>query len=569
MPNDSGVLTGLPAVVGREGAKTPDTKAARKHPQYEVYADDEERQRATFLATIRAMVPFLIPHTHEGADPGRRALFGHAPGLNRRLIQQIIGHVRAQETRRSWPPLSVAQDQQITGAPQDDTIAALLYSDATADGLSWESFFRGKVFEWLMTSPGGFVLIDRPAGEAESMAEAFEKGLRPSLRFIPFSEVCAFEFGRHGFTRVKLVENEFNADPLFPGTAATGDVESSSTVVVYSLDAEDGHTVFQRYDMEDNQLDSIDLPRFENPQGQPILPLVPVKWGEHAVVAGVGEGLLSGLADLVIDRYNIVNEMRAGSRDMTFAVDFYRGTDYGAVIAQREAGSRIINIGTDPNAELGRIGADPSEVLVTAKQLEVNLEEWLKTVSEKSDALSDSPQTRSGVAIQAEFQLAMKPILTTAAKELDSIEEQVMYVIAQWQGETPSAAFAVAVETDTEFAMESEAEHVAGVLEAAQRGDLRLPPEMLVAAVLKFAEAAPELFGDLDEKLDGGRPRREVIETQARALFEGEHEMATLHADNAVQNNIATIAMEVRKLLEADGLLDDLEREDLLGDEED
>jgi hypothetical protein len=559
MANDSGVLAGVPTVVGRDGAKTPDSKAARKHPQYEVYADDEKRQRATFIATLRSMVSFLIPHTYEGDDPGRRALFGWAPGLNRRFIQQLMGHVRAQEVRRSWPPLSAPKDRQITGAPTEGSIAALLFSDATADGVSWDNFFRGRVMEWLLSSPGGFVLVDQPAGKAETMAEAFEKGLRPSVRFVPFSEVWAFEFGRHGFTRVKLVESEFDADPLFPGTTSTGNVVSSSTVVVYSLDPEDGHTVFARYDIEDNLLDRADLPRFENPQGQPILPLVPVKWGEHAAVAGVGEGLLSGLADLVIDRYNIVNEMRAGSRDMTFAVDFYRGTDYAAVVTQREAGSRMVNIGTDPNAQLGRIGADPSEVTVTIQQLQVNLEEWVKTVSEKSDALSDSPQTRSGVAIQAEFQLAMKPILTLAARELDAIEEQVMYIVAQFQGESPAAAFAVSVETNVDFRMENEADHVAGVLEAAQRGDLRLPPELLVAAVMTFAEAAPELFGDMSDKIEGGRRRWEIVEAQARQMFEGALDEDTLRAGNARENNIAVLAVAVRDMLEADGLLGGVE----------
>lgn len=149
-------------------------------------------------------------------------------------------------------------------------------------------------------------------------------------------------------------------------------------------------------------------------------------------------------------------------------------------------------------------------------------------------------------------------MLTLAAQTIDAIEEAALFIIAQWRGESPRSAFSVAVKTDTEFSMEGDVERISRILEAAQAGDLRLPPEMLTIAVLKFAEASPELFGDLDETVEGDRTRREVVEQQARAMFEGALELDGLQVGNTRENNIAVLAMKVRELLEEDGLLEEL-----------
>lgn len=274
----------------------PNNWTTLKHPDYATWLDDESRQRASFIATRRALSKYLVPHRFEDSESGqdlRRAGFGYGIGLNKAYLADITGHISSADVKRDWGPLGGPDDDEQPGAPAAGTIGSIIYADATADGVDWDNFFLGVVQEWMLTSPGGFVLVDLPVGQFDTMDEALRAGHRPFFKFVPMSWVLDYSRTVTGYRWIKLAEiiDQRVPDPEKAGRPV-GDTGLVQAVVLYELQ-EDGSTLFTRWNIDGELLFEVNLGIITNPQGNPILPLIPAHFGEQ------GAGLLTGLEDIV------------------------------------------------------------------------------------------------------------------------------------------------------------------------------------------------------------------------------------------------------------------------------
>lgn len=486
-----------------------------RHPFYSRWEEDERRQRASYLATRRHLVPFLVAHRFEGegdvARPEKlnRSQFGYGVGLNQAFLGEILGHLRAAPVKRDFGPLTEGE-------------VTLIEDDVTGGGDSIDNFFGHKVLEWMLTSVGGFVILDQtapatPDAKIETKADRAREGVRPLLCWYPMSAVVDVGRSKTGFRWIKLLEERDTREP----DGAAGGALTQGTVT-YALQS-DGATLVTRRDASDVVVGTpIPAGTFKDLDGRPMLPAVFVRYGEHPDVDWLGSGLLMGLDDIVIDLFNIMSEIREAFRDSAFGIWIYTGSDHEQVISYFKQGSRIIPLGENEKASLKRESGDPAEVDAGLRLMEQGVKNWHMSARRKSqDAAADVSSGASGVALQAEFALDLKPLLIKIAHRLDEVEELALWLIAQSMGATAVTADAVEVERETSFRLEDEAERITRIAGEFLKS-LPLPGEVIARLITSWVEKSG-LF-DLDAEIEtvGGdgtkRTLRDLIAVQADAI---------------------------------------------------
>lgn len=499
-------------------ATTKLAEVTRPHPKRARWVDDERKSRASFIASRRLLAPFLVPHRFEGNTPPaelRRAGYGYGIGLNTSYLSEILGHIRSTEVTYQWGQLDSGQSTETDGQDneQDGTpkagIARALYSDATKRGQTLRGFMEGDagVLEWMLSSPGGFIVVDAPPADPNVVSKADElaNGKRPYFRFVPFSSVE--DLRPHptgiGFTWVKFYEE---VDTRTPSEENDG-----LTVhrLLYELDPNTGETTVGRFNKDGDLVDRdgnktgaiVNLGKIVSVEGEPMLPLIPVMYGEHPEITFVGKGLLYGLDDIVIDLFNVVSETREGFRDATFGLMVHNGPDGDQVQEQLKAGTRMVTLGDAEKADLRRVAAESSEVDAGLKLIELGVKNWaLSAKRQAAEAMQKSgAKNTSGVSLQAEFALDLKPLLVSVCGKLDSIQTNALYVAAQMAGLTNVQADELGIDRQTDFNLEDEATRIARIAKDYVMA-LPLSAEMKVQLAMAWIRAANVI--DLNQEVE-------------------------------------------------------------------
>lgn len=492
--------------------------SSEKHPLYGQWTEDEKRLRASYLATRKHLVDYLVPHRFESreidGDPQklRRSRYGFGFALNRAWLGEMMGHIRSTTARHAWGSMEAVtegtqrDDVYIVGRPEGG-IAQLIWDDATLSGEPMPNFFERRVLEWLLSSVGGFVLVDIQPIETATVGEEMAVGKRPFFRFIPMSRVTDLGTGGSGFG-FRWIEVMERVDGRVPGPdGVEGKVEERR--ILYALQ-EDGSTLVTRKDTEGQVIDQTPLGVLEDTQGNPVLPLVPAFLGEHPDIDFVGSGLILDLADIVVDLFNRVSETVEGFRDGAFGLHTYAGKQWEDVKQAMEDGSRIVPMG--PEDEFARVEGGTGEVEAGLSLIEMDIRAWTLGAKRKAADAMERADQRSGVSMKAEFQLDAKPMLTEIAEKLDQIETNAMWVAAQMAGLTPDESEDIGCRRDTDFQLEDEASRIsriAGEFLAA----LPLPAEAVKQIILRWLRAS-NLVDMEDEKISG------VVEAQAAEIAE-------------------------------------------------
>jgi len=472
----------------------------REHPARKRWIEDEARMRASFLGDRRHLSPFLVPHRFEGkTDPKelRRALLGYGVGLNKAYMTEIFGHVRGAPARFFFGPLekdttpvepstsSEDADTPTTDEPADG-MALEIWRDATANGTSLRNFFDGKVLEWITTSPGGVIVCDtnKPADSpAISKADERVAGYRPTLRFVPFSAMLDCGYSDAGFRWMKLAEEHDEREPDDDTGRAT-----PTRTVLYEL-LQDGTTQMARFDEHGKRIGpAVNMGSVVDALGRPRLPIIPARFREHPDLPQfIGAGLLMGLDDIVIDLFNTFSEMREAFRDASFSVLVHSGDGGTDVYEQFKDGSRLIRLGSSEKAKLERLAVDHGEVDAGMKLIEQGVKNWVLSAKRQAEQTHGAQRT-AGIALVAEFQLDLKPLLVEVAEVLDEIEQETLFVVAQLAGASADAAKGITVERETSFRLEDEATRITRIV-----GEfilsLPLPPEVAVQLTLQWVAA--------------------------------------------------------------------------------
>ncbi len=504
----------------------------RHHPHYSALVDDEERQRASYIASRAILVPFLIPHRFEGAkntapESLTRSKLGYGIGLNKSYLQEVLGHARGATARYTWGPMSPQDEGAITGAPSDPDAKAT-WDDVTQDGTSWRNLYLRTVLEWVLSSPGGVIVIDTPRqGDAEqppTIAEARAQSLRPYQRFVRSADVIDFSWGRTGYDWIKILEIEDQRDPK-----EAGDPNARNYVLHELLD--NGDTQISRWLTDGDQVgETVQVGKLVDQQNQPTLPIVRAIYGEHELIPHWGLGLIFDLADIVLDLFNTLSEAREGFRDAAFGITAYRGDAGDKIQKLLEDGSRFIDLGDDEHADLKRVAGNTEEVSAGLLLIEFGLRAWAWAARRKAaDAMTrSSGGPRSGTSLQSEFQLDLVPLLIEVAGTLDQIESSAMFIVGQMQGHDARALSdaRVGVERDKEFRTEEEAARIARIVQEFRTTQVRIPPELQGKIGIKWAESLD--FIDLDMEVEvvnaegdeETRTLREILEEKFQVMAE-------------------------------------------------
>lgn len=499
----------------------------RRHPDYDTWRDDEHRMRATVHARRSDLAHYLVPHRFEGEDVKKpekldRAGLGYGISLNESYLHEILGHIRGASATYRWGPLADTEDA-LNGAPPEGTVARRLWEDVTRENVAWRNFFGRDVAEWMLSTPGGLILTDMPMGRQSTEADAQAAGRRPYARLVPMSQVLDVGRSGQGFRYVKLLEVRDTR------TFDSKDNEMSQYMVVYRMN-EARETVVTRWTEKGEK---VTLPGQESPdinlgtivdrQGQPALPLVPATFGRHPDVPWLGSGLLMGLDDIVIDLFNTVNEMRAGYRDLVIALLVASGEDAvtESIEEALQEGSRLVSVGVE--GDLTRLAADSAEVDAGVTQIEVALKAWAHSAKRKAADAMERSQPRSGISLQAEFQLDLAPLLREVTEQLDDVESNVMHRMAQMQDvdASPDDLRSIGVRRDRNFRPEEEASRIARLVDEFRDMIGIVPAEAKAQMVERWLEASGVV--DMDQEVEteeGERPLREVLTTRIEDLAE-------------------------------------------------
>jgi hypothetical protein len=517
-----------------------------RHPDFATWTALEKRQRASYTARVIDLAPYLIPYIfekEEGSDfdPAglSRASLGYGFGLNESYLSDIFGHVRNAAGSYTWGPLVAKDgDTPIQGDPPAGSIAASLWGDITMSNTSWRNFFMRRGLEWLLTSLGGFIVVDAPPGRARSAKE--DASFRPYTRFVPMSSVPNFGPGRTGFRWIRFLES---VDERKWDDADNAGIQDRH--VVYSLEkyADDSvHTILRRFDEKGTPIppanlgetngpvasvdgNGVDLGTFFDFQGEPTMPIVQVAYGETPGIAHVGGGLLQGLDDIILDAFNTVSEMREGYRDEVFAPFVHVGPKPEKVRDLLVEGTKFLALGDEENVSLDRLTADVSSVTAGKELIDLALNAWKEAA--KSNAADAQVRAMSGIALQAEFQLSLAPLLREVTETLDDLESNVMHRAAQFadSSATVDGLATIGVARNTQFRPEDEASRLARIVKDARDGFGRIPSaDYLTHAFMRWVEASDSVELDAVVQVQGPngtvtQTLRDLIESQAGKGF--------------------------------------------------
>lgn len=500
------------------------TTVRRAHPDRRRWLEDESRLRASYLATRRALSPFLVPHRFEGntaPDKLRRAGYGYGVQLNRSYLTEVIGHVRSTEATYEWGPLAEGENDA-TGAPAGG-VARDIWTDATRNGVCLKEFIEGEVLEWLLSSVGGFILVDT-SSEPGLITKADEKeaGVRPYFRFIPWGAVVDMGLSRTGFRFIKIEEEVDLRKPDGSGHIARHHI-------VYELVGD--RTRVTRLDKEGNIVDAngapsapVDMGVLTDMNETPTLPLVPVKLGIHPELEFLGTGLLFGLEDIIIDLFNVTSEMREAYRDAAFGLMVHKGPDASKVRDALAGGSRFVTLGDTDAAALTREAGDSAEVATGITLIELGVRNWaLSAKRQAAEAMNPAGgiAKESGVQVMAEFSLDLKPLLVRVVEALDAIETNALFIAAQLAGVSLEAADTVSVTRSTEFQLEDEASRIARLCRDFVLA-LPIAPEAKTQMAMAWYQASNIVDLSADAPDQPGKTVGDVIEAQTRELVTAE-----------------------------------------------
>lgn len=515
--------------VAKKGAKKIRLagRGKKEHPERQYWRERQAIERASYKGRRDDFVRYLVPHRFEGgpeADPRKlsRAKLGFPPSLNAPYLFELLGHVRQAPTSYSWGQLADGEDatKEISGAPSGG-VARRVWQDATRRAVSWTNFFQQKALEWMLSSPGGVIVVDAPArpenlrGQPLTKAQAKELRLRPFLRFCPFGDVVDAGRGDYGFSYIVLTKSVDQRK--WDGTGSIVD-----WLKIYALE-DDGSTTVIELDERNRERNRQSLGKFVDAQGEPMLPVVSAVYGEDDKVPFIGEGLLISLADISVDLYNTFNEVRTRFRDAAISLLAYTGTDGDEVADAIEQGSMFADLG--PQGKLDRVGAGSAEIAAGLTLVDATVRAWALAARRKSAEAMERAQASSGVALQAQFQLDSQPLLVEIAGALDNVETSVMRLVAQFANKEikPEALEEIKVDRVKEFKPEDEASRISRIVSEFIDTAIPIAPTAQVSIARRWHEAA----GIVDFEKDG-----EVIAEETKAELAKKARSAELAISN-------------------------------------
>ena len=291
--------------------------------------------------------------------------------------------------------------QREFGSLSDNPALSLFLKDADLEGRSFDAVMREAT---TLANIYGHVLLilDKPASEANTLAEELAEGIRPYLVVITPDNIVDWEMtrqrnGRYEVTMLKIKEYEDDEKCLYR-------VWERDRVTVYEVD-------------EDNAEHQI-IEQYENQMGH-----IPASflYGQRSHERGIGISQIADIADVQKAIYNELSELEQVIRISNHpTLVMTEGVD-----ASAGAGSTIIIEDTDIDPALKPFLLQPSSQSIGSIIESVGTKiDMIDRMANLSSMRSTSRATASGVSLKIEREL-LNVKLAQVADNLEICEEHI------------------------------------------------------------------------------------------------------------------------------------------------
>jgi len=287
--------------------------------------------------------------------------------------------------------------------------------DSDLDGRSFNAFMKEAQI-WSSVYGHVWLMLDKPKSTAGTKAEELQQGIRPYVTLFTPENVFDWrwertESGRFKLTYLKVRESIERIDNT--NTRAFFRVWTEEEVQIYEVDNE-----------QERLVETMD-----NPIGRIPAVFLP---SNRSVVRGIG---ISDLTDIAYMQQAIYQEM----------------SEIEQLIRISNHPTLVKTYGTDASAGAGAVINMPDEMDSNLKPYQIqpsgsNLDAVRAAIMDKVESINrmahmgavrgTEAQTKSGVALQTEFQL-LNARLSEKADILELAEEQLWELFCIWQGITP------------------------------------------------------------------------------------------------------------------------------------
>jgi hypothetical protein len=287
--------------------------------------------------------------------------------------------------------------------------------DSDLDGRSFNAFMKEAQI-WSSVYGHVWLMLDKPKSTAGTKAEELEQGIRPYVTLFTPENVFDWrwertESGRFKLTYLKVRESIERIDNT--NTRAFFRVWTEEEVQIYEVD---------------NEMERL-VETMDNPIGRIPAVFLP---SNRSVVRGIG---ISDLTDIAYMQQAIYQEL----------------SEIEQLIRISNHPTLVKTYGTDASAGAGAVINMPDEMDSNLKPYQIqpsgsNLDAVRAAIMDKVESINrmahmgavrgTEAQTKSGVALQTEFQL-LNARLSEKADILELAEEQLWELFCIWQGVTP------------------------------------------------------------------------------------------------------------------------------------
>lgn len=291
--------------------------------------------------------------------------------------------------------------QREFGSLSDNPALSLFLKDADLEGRSFDAVMREAT---TLANVYGHVLLilDKPASEANTLAEELAEGIRPYLAVITPDNIVDWKMtrqrnGRYEVTMLKIKEYEDDEKAVYR-------VWERDRVTVYEVD-------------EDNAEHQI-IEQYENQMGH-----IPASflYGQRSHERGIGISQIADIADVQKAIYNELSELEQVIRISNHpTLVMTEGVD-----ASAGAGSTIIIEDTDVDPSLKPYLLQPSSQSIGSIIESVGTKiDMIDRMANLSSMRSTSKATASGVSLKIEREL-LNVKLAQVADNLEICEEHI------------------------------------------------------------------------------------------------------------------------------------------------
>jgi len=290
--------------------------------------------------------------------------------------------------------------------PDKDKVVDSFIKDADLDGRSFNAFMR-EAGAWASVYGHCWVMVDKPASNAETVQDEIDQEIRPYVTVITPENVLDWRYertlsGRFKLTYLKVREH-------IAGDKQTIRVWQNDTISLYEADGD-----------EVKMIEGVD-----NPLGR--IPAVTL-YSSRSPVRGVGISDITDIADFQKAIYSEMSEIEQLIRISNHpSLAKTESTD-----ASAGAGS-VITMSDDLESGLRPYLLQPSAASLSGVMASIDAKvEAVNKISHMGGVRATEKQAKSGVALQTEFQL-LNTRLSEKADLLELAEEQIWELFNLWQ----------------------------------------------------------------------------------------------------------------------------------------